>query len=71
MPAAGRRLHDLVSQDAEFGVGLDEGLRKVDDFNFRAGNSKVGEDALGDPLIDQGAQALRVVGQLDHIVVAV
>ena len=71
MPGGGRRLDHLPALDSQQGTGIDEGLGDVDDFNFGAGNLEVGQDALGDPFVDERPQALGVVGELDDIVMAI
>ena len=71
MPGSRRRLNHPAALDSQLWIGIDEGLRDVDDFNFGTGNLEVSQDALGDPFVDERSQALWVIGELDDIVMAI
>lgn len=71
MPGSRRLLNHPAALDSQFWIGINQRLRDVNDFNFGAGNLEVSQDALGDPFVDERSQSLRVVGELDDIVMAV
>lgn len=71
VPTRGRGVKDLSAQDSDAGRLREEFSREVDDLDGGAGDAQVVEDALGDPFVDQGTEALGVGGKLHHIMMAV
>ena len=57
--------------DGDFGVVAEEGGGEFDEAGFGGGDAEIGEDAAGDPFVDEDAAMLGVLEELDDVPAAV